>query len=118
MNRFYKVIVVLVACFMLASVSGQLKALTLSETFKVEAKSNNWDSILKDYEKFVDQYIALMKKVNAGDMSAMTQAMKVLEQATALSERMDKASGDLTAAQSKKLLQIQKKLANAAASMM
>jgi uncharacterized protein YkwD len=77
----------------------------------------NWDRLLDQYEKFVDDYIAAMKKAVAGDLSAMSTAQSLLGQAESLSERLTEASGEISTAQSVRLLNIQTKLANAAASL-
>jgi hypothetical protein len=80
------------------------------------SSATNWDSLLDQYEKFVDDYIATMQKAMAGDFSAMTTAATLLEQAESLSGRIAAASNEISAAQSARLLRIQTKLANAAAS--
>jgi hypothetical protein len=72
---------------------------------------------LDQYEKFVDDYVAAMQKAAAGDVSAMTNAMSLMEQAESLTERPGNASAELSAAQAARLLQIQTKLTNAAASL-
>jgi hypothetical protein len=77
----------------------------------------NWDSLLDQYEKFVDDYIVAMKKAADGDFTAMTTALSLMEQAESLSERLTEASAEISAAQSARLLRIQTKLAGAAASL-
>jgi hypothetical protein len=77
----------------------------------------NWNSLLDQYEKFVDDYVAAMQKAAAGDISAMTNAMSLMEQAESLSGRLANASADLSAVQAARLLQIQTKLTNAATSL-
>ena len=141
MNRFFNVIVVLVACFLVACRVGSIpqnkskvktEETTRVEAAKIEAENaeaamveaaketgvylDQWDSILIAYEMFVDHYIELLEKVSAGE-AVMTQAMKVLEQINTLSERFNKVRGDLTDAQNKKLSQLQKKFADAVTSM-
>lgn len=82
------------------------------------SSGTNWDSLLDQYEKFVDDYIVAMQKAVAGDFSAMTTAASLMEQAETLSGRLTAASGEISAAQSARLLRIQTKLANAAASLL
>jgi len=43
--------------------------------------STNWDKVLADYEAYTDKYIKLLKKANAGDASAMTEYLEMLEKA-------------------------------------
>jgi hypothetical protein len=78
----------------------------------------NWDSLLDQYEKFVDDYVAAMQKAAAGDFSAMTTAMSLMEQANSLSEKLTSASTEISAAQSVRLLRIQTKLTEAASSLL
>jgi hypothetical protein len=87
-----------------------------AQTSAPASSGTNWDSLLDQYEKFVDDYIAAMEKAAAGDFSAMTTAASLMEQAESLSTRLADASDEISAAQSARLLRIQTKLANAAAS--
>jgi hypothetical protein len=80
--------------------------------------SANWDSLLDQYEEFVDDYIAVMQEVADGDISALTASVSLLEDAESLSERIMEASSDLSAAQSARLLRIQTKLTDAASSLL
>jgi len=71
-----------------------------SETSK-STKSAKWESWLKDYESFVDDYVKIMKKTQSGDMSAMNDLQKYMEKATKLGEeatelQVDLSSKDLT----------------------
>jgi len=77
--------------------------------------NENWNSILDSYEKYVNQYIALLKKANAGDMSAMTEYASMMEKATEFADKLENASDDLTEAQTARFLKLQTKLTNAAA---
>jgi hypothetical protein len=76
--------------------------------------SNSWDKILNDYEKFADEYIKLLKKAQAGDMSALSEYPSVLEKAESLSNQLASAGSDLTSKQLAKFTKIQTKIANAA----
>jgi hypothetical protein len=79
--------------------------------------SNDWDSILNEYEQFVDEYIAALNKAASGDIDAIQSSSDLMEKAESLSNRLENAKADLTSAQQKRLLKIQNKMANAAASM-
>lgn len=78
-----------------------------------EASATDWDSVLNDYEKFVDKYIAVYKKVQAGDMSAYSDMASLLDKANKLQAKLEKASDELTSAQAARFAKIAKKLANA-----
>jgi uncharacterized membrane protein (DUF106 family) len=56
----------------------------------------------------------LLKKANAGDMSAMTEYVEMLEKAQEFQESLENADDDLTPAQLQKFNKIQMKLVNAA----
>jgi hypothetical protein len=81
------------------------------------SSDENWDAVLKSYEDYIDKCIKLAKKASSGDISAISEYAGILEKAEELQTQLEKASGDLSAAQASKLLKLQTKLANAAASM-
>lgn len=76
--------------------------------------SNNWDSILDEYDAFVDNYIKLFKKAQTGDMSAMTEYAECLEKAQSLQSKLENAKSELTASQISRLNKIISKLSKAA----
>ena len=76
--------------------------------------STNWDAVLNEYESYVNQYIALMKKVQKGDMSAMSEYPKMLEKAERLSDKLDDAEDEMTSTQLSRYMKITNKMANAA----
>ncbi len=84
------------------------------EVVTKKSGSTNWDKVLADYESYTDKYIKLLKKANAGDMSAMTEYVEMLEKAQELQESLENADDDLTPAQLQKFNKIQMKLVNAA----
>ena len=76
----------------------------------------NWDAVLQDYEKFVDQYIEFMKKLKKGDASVVQNTTELMTKALDLTKKLDKAKEkELTPAQSAKFKKLQEKLENAAA---
>jgi hypothetical protein len=95
----------------LQSIIDKMKEYSLTES----SSSEDWDAILVAYEQFIDKYIASLKKVKAGDMSAMSEYADYMEKATDLAEKMEGASDELTTAQAAKFAKLQIKLANAAA---
>lgn len=84
------------------------------EVVTKKSGSTNWDKVLADYELYTDKYIKLLKKANAGDMSAMTEYVEMLEKAQEFQESLENADDDLTPAQLQKFNKIQMKLVNAA----
>lgn len=77
------------------------------------ATNTNWDSVLDEYEKFVDNYITLYKKATAGDMSAITEYANCLESAEKLQEKLDNAQSSLTSAQLSRYTRITNKMLDA-----
>ena len=79
--------------------------------------SEDWDAVLDDYEKYVDKYIALLKKANQGDMSALSEYAGMMEKAQELGEKMKDAQGEMSSAQWSRYTRILQKMTNAAQSM-
>jgi hypothetical protein len=75
--------------------------------------SSEWDKALDEYEKYVDKYIEFYKKTKNGDLSAMSEYADMLEKANAVSEKLDDAEGDMSAAQMARFTKIQGKFLNA-----
>lgn len=75
--------------------------------------SEDWDSVLDEYEEFVDDYVKLYKKAQAGDMSAMTEYVTVLEDAQSLSNKLENASSDLSSSQLNRYQKILNKMMSA-----
>lgn len=76
--------------------------------------SKQWDKVLDDFEKYVDQYISLLKKSKSGDLSAMTEYVSFLEKAEKLEKDLDRAEDELSASQLQRYLKITQKMTNAA----
>ena len=82
-------------------------AYKLFENNKQDAASaNDWDKLLDTYESYVKKYAACMKKVAAGDASALSEYAGLLEKAEELGNRLEKASGQMTANQVKRYAKI------------
>ena len=88
-------------------------ATSYSTSVVTATASSDWDKLLDDYEKYVDLYIKSYKKAMAGDMSAMMEYSKMMEKAQSISDKLDKVSGDLSAAQMKRYLKITQKMTDA-----
>lgn len=85
-----------------------------SESPKSSESTENWDAVLDSYENYVDQYIKLMKKAQAGDVSAVAEYASMMEKAEDLSNKLEKAGDSLSASQMARYTKITQKLASAA----
>ena len=74
---------------------------------------DNWDKLLDEYEKYVDQYIKVSKKASNGDLSAMTELVKLADKIEKIADKLDKADDEMSAAQMKRYLKIVEKMAKA-----
>ena len=76
--------------------------------------SADWDSMLDSYEQYVNKYIALMKKVSNGDMTAMAEYAGLMQKAQELSDMISGAQGDMSASQWARYMKITTKMTTAA----
>ena len=81
------------------------------------SSSEDWDAALDSYEKYVDKYIALLKKASKGDMTAMAEYPALLQQAEEFGDKLSGAKGNLTASQAARYSKIQMKMLKAAQEM-
>ena len=81
-----------------------------SGTLVINSFDNDVDDMLSSYEKNVDSYIAIMKKVKAGDTSAMSEYAKLLKQSQDLQKKIENVKSDMTTAQIAKYTKITNKL--------
>lgn len=72
--------------------------------------SEDWDSILDDFEDLVDSYVRLYKKAMDGDMSAISEYPEVLSKAESLSNKLTNAESDLSSAQLSRYTKILNKM--------
>ncbi len=77
--------------------------------------SSDVDDMLKEYEKFVDNYISMVKKVAKGDMSVMAKMNDYMESAESLSRKIDNCSGSMNSSQMQRYMKITGKMTEAAA---
>lgn len=82
-----------------------------------DSYSSDVDDMLNEYEKFVDNYISLVKNVAKGDMSAMTKMNDYMESAESLSRKIDNCSGSMNSSQMQRYMKITGKMTEAAADM-
>ena len=84
-----------------------------STTVTVNAVTDSIDEMINSYDKYVDKYIATMKKVKAGDVTAMAEYADLLKQAQDLQKKIEKVKGQMSDAQLAKYQKVVNKLANA-----
>ena len=96
------------------SIAPQANAIEVSAvSTEIMAESNEWDDLLDDYESYVDQYVKVYKKAMAGDMTAMSEYVKLAEKAQQLSKKIEASKGKMTNAQLQRYLKITKKMTDA-----
>ncbi len=71
---------------------------------------DDWDQVLNEYEKYVDEYLKFYKKASDGDLSAVTEYMTMLERAESFSKKLSNAEGSMSASQMSRYLKITEKL--------
>lgn len=79
--------------------------------------NSEWDDVLDEYEEYVDDYIAIMKKAAKGDMDAIGESADLMEKAQSLGTKLENAKSSMNGSQINRMLKIQQKMASAAASM-
>lgn len=77
------------------------------------SSSDEWDAVLDEYEEYMDSYIKMYKKAQAGDMDAMTEYVTLLEKAESFQNKLDNAKSDLSVAQMNRFSKIISKMASA-----
>lgn len=78
------------------------------------SSSEDWNAVLNSYEKYVNNYISLAKKASQGDMAALAKYTSLLNEAQDLSNKLQKATGQMTSSQVARYNRISMKLAKAA----
>ncbi len=81
------------------------------------SSSADWNKVLDSYEQYADKYIAVMKKVSAGDASAYAEMAELLQQCNDLSEKLEAANDDMNPSQIARFQKIMNKFATAAAAL-
>ena len=97
----------------IAAMFGMTAGINANAATSSVMSASDWDKVLDSYEKYVNEYIAVYKKVQAGDASAYSQLASLMEKYQKLADQLDKASGELTASQLARLQKINAKLAKA-----
>lgn len=86
----------------------------VEERPKKKGKSEDWDELLTSYEEYVDKYISFAKKAAQGDMRALAKYPSLMQKAEDLSEKLEDAEDDMSAAQLARYTKISMKLMKAA----
>lgn len=81
---------------------------------KKKGKSEDWDELLTSYEEYVDKYISFAKKAAQGDMRALAKYPSLMQKAEDLSEKLEDAEDDMSAAQLARFNKISMKLMKSA----
>lgn len=91
----------------------------LDETIEEESVTSNseWDTILDEYEEFVDKSLNLASKAQSGDVSALTEYTETMQKMQNLQLKLQNAQSEMTPEQLQRLTQIITKLSNAAAAL-
>ena len=103
-----------VMAFLMGGFCTTTSAMEPQTTAKTEiVAGDNWDKLLNEYEKYVDQYIKTYKKAMSGDMTAMSEYVELAEKAQKLANKLEKAEDEMTNAQLKRYAKITEKMTKA-----
>lgn len=92
-----------------SSSSGSSSSSSSSST-KKSSLNTNWDKLLDDYEKCVNEFVNLMKKVERGESVSETKINNLLDKADELENALDKGIDNMSDAQFERYLKIVDKL--------
>lgn len=71
-----------------------------------DSGSADWDEILDEYERYMNQYVKLLKKAQNGDMSAAADMAELLEQCNELNKKLSSANDNMSVAQATRFQKI------------
>ncbi len=77
------------------------------------AGSAEWDDILNEYDNYATEYISLARKANSGNITALSEAMEILESANALNKKIERNKGSLSSSQRSRFLRITSNIGDA-----
>ena len=108
------IITAAVLAFLIGGFCTTVSAMETKASARTEiVAGDDWDKVLNEYEKYVDQYIKTYKKAMKGDMTAMSEYVKLAEKAQKLAEQLEDAEDDMSAAQLKRYAKITEKMTKA-----
>lgn len=73
------------------------------------SSSEDYDAVLDEYEEYTNKLSSMLKKVEAGDMSAYADYMGLVKSMTSLDKKLANAKKEMTTAQAARFLRIQTK---------
>ena len=73
------------------------------------SSSEDYDAVLDEYEEYTNKLLSMLKKVEAGDMSAYADYIGLVESMTSLDKKLANAKKEMTTAQAARFLRIQTK---------
>ena len=73
------------------------------------SSSEDYDAILDEYEEYTNKLSSMLKKVEAGDMSAYADYMGLVKSMTSFDKKLANAKKEMTTAQAARFLRIQAK---------
>jgi hypothetical protein len=85
-----------------------------NESGSVSSGSSNFDELIRSYEKYIDQYIVLMKKAKNNDMSALSEYPTMMQKAQDLQTKISRVQGQMSPEQVGRFTSLQTKLIQAA----
>ena len=113
-NKIMKKIVLTIAAAAFLFTANASNEVVVSQNVIEMNAADEWDDILNEYEAYVNKYIACIKKVKAGDMSAMADLATLMEKAEKISAKLEKAEDEMSTTQAARYAKITAKLADAA----
>ena len=108
-----KIVLTIAAAAFLFTANASNEVVVSQNVIEMNA-ADEWDDILNEYEAYVNKYIACIKKVKAGDMSAMADLATLMEKAEKISAKLEKAEDEMSTTQAARYAKITAKLADAA----
>lgn len=81
------------------------------------SSSSDWDDVIDSYERYVDKYISVLKRVANNDASAMSEYPSLLAEAQSLANKLDTAQDDMSVEQWTRYMKVNQKMAAAISSM-
>lgn len=110
---FFWVMAVMIGLTASMNANAATTSAMTTSSVAASSSSSDWDKVLDSYEKYVNEYIAVYKKVQAGDTSVYSKMASLMEKYQKLAEQLENASDELTSSQLARLQKINAKLAKA-----
>lgn len=82
------------------------------ESLDLSSGDVSFDEALDAFEEYTDQYIALIKRASRGDATAIAEYPDLFHKLEVVSNKFERAQGEMSAAQWERYLQINSKMVN------